>query len=247
MLKAIAFANHKGGVGKTTSAVNIASCFAETGMRVLVVDLDPQGSATLHFGVQDSGEAFLHAMEKTVALPVVRVPVGRVDLVPSGPALASAVQRFSGTLGMELLGRCLARTSGDWGIAVIDCPPSLEIFTLSALLAARHVVVPMEANHLALSGLKKLMVTLESMRHRNRTLSLLGIIACRANPRRRIHKLVMTELEESFPGKTTPLVRENAALAEAPAHGQSIIQFAPNSIGAEDYRNVSRWLLERLG
>lgn len=120
MVKAIAFANHKGGVGNTTSAVNIASCFAETGKEELAVDLHLQGSASLHFGVYDSGEAFLHAIEKAVGLSVVRTPVGRVDLVPSEPALADAVQRFSGTLGMELLGRCLARTFGDWKIAVIE-------------------------------------------------------------------------------------------------------------------------------
>ncbi len=246
MVTAIAFANHKGGVGKTTSAVNIASCFAEMGKKVVVIDLDPQASASLHCGVRDSGWMLLHAMEKTVALPVVRTPMEGVDLVPSGPALATAVQRFSGMLGTELLSRCLARTSGDWEIAVIDCPPSLEIFTSSALLASRHVVIPVEANHLALNGLKQLMGTLDSMQERNHHVNLLGIIACRANPRRRIHKSVMAELEESFPGKTTPFVRENAALAEAPAHGQSITLFAPNSIGAEDYRSVARWLLERL-
>src|SRR5208283_947109 len=95
----IAFANHKGGVGKTTSAVNIASVLGEMGKGVLVIDIDPQGSASLHFGVRDKGTGFLHALERTVAAPVISTAVKGVDLIPSGPALSEAAQRFSGVLG----------------------------------------------------------------------------------------------------------------------------------------------------
>ena len=105
MKPVIAFANHKGGVGKTTSAVNIASVLGEMGKRVLVIDIDPQGSASLHFGVRDKGMGFLHAMERTVAAPVLPTAVRGVDLIPSGPALSEAAQRFSGVLGAELLAR----------------------------------------------------------------------------------------------------------------------------------------------
>ena len=122
----IAFANHKGGVGKTTSVVNIASVLGEMGKGVLVIDIDPQGSASLHFGVRDKGTGFLHALERTVAAPVIPTAVRGVDLIPAGPALSEAAQRFSGVLGAELLARCLARTKGDWELTIIDCPPGPE-------------------------------------------------------------------------------------------------------------------------
>ena len=247
MKPVIAFANYKGGVGKTTSAVNIASVLGETGKRVLVMDIDPQGGASLHFGVRDKGTGFMHALERTVAAPVLPTGVRGVDLIPSGPALSEADQRFSGVLGAELLARCLARTQGDWELVIIDCPPGPGILTTSALRVSQHVVIPIETNRLALNGLDQLIDTLDSMRRENRHPGILGIIACRANPRRIIHREIMADLERRFPGRMAPFVRENVSLAEAPAQGKPVILYAPDSNGAEDYRRVTQWLLERLG
>jgi len=247
MKPVIAFANHKGGVGKTTSAVNIASVLGETGKRVLVMDIDPQGSASLHFGVKDKGTGFLQALERSVAAPVLPTAVRGVDLIPSGPALSEAEQRFGGVLGAELLARCLARTQGDWDLVIIDCPPGPGILTTSALRVSQHVVIPIETNRLALNGLDQMIETLDSVRRNNSHPGILGIIACRANPRRRIHKETMTDLERRFPGRLAPCVRENVSLAEAPDHGKPITLYAPGSNGAEDYRRVTQWLLERLG
>jgi chromosome partitioning protein len=242
----ISFANHKGGVGKTTSAVNIAAVLGEMGRRVLLVDLDPQGSASLHLGVRDKGSGFLRALESTVALPVIPTGVDGVDLIPSGPMLSAAAQRFSGVLGMELLERCLARTPGDWEIAIIDCPPGLGILTMGALRASRYLLVPIEASHLSLNGLYQLTETLTSMHRENHQPGILGIITCRANLRRRLHKELSADLESQFPGMIAPAVRESVALAEAPAHGQPITMYAPNSNGPEDYRRVAEWLMQRL-
>ncbi len=247
MKPVIAFANHKGGVGKTTSAVNIASVLGETGKRVLVMDIDPQGSASLHFGFKDKGADFLHALERTVAAPVIPTAVRGVDLIPSGPALSEAAQRFGGVLGAELLARCLARTQGDWELVIIDCPPGPGILTMSALRVSQHVVIPIETNRLALNGLDQMIETLDSERRQSRYPEILGIIACRANPRRIIHREIMADLERRFPGRMAPLVRENVSLAEAPAQGKPITLYAPGSNGAEDYRRVTQWLLERLG
>ena len=247
MKPVIAFANHKGGVGKTTSAVNIASVLGERGKRVLVIDIDPQGSASLHFGVKDKGTEFLHALERTVAAPVLPTVVRGVDLIPSGPALSEAAQRFGGVLGAELLVRCLARTQGDWELVIIDCPPGPGILTTSALRVSQHVVIPIETNRLALNGLDQMIETLDSVRRQNRHPGILGIIVCRANPRRRIHRETMADLERRFPGRMAPFVRENVSLAEAPAQGKPITLYAPDSNGAEDYRRVTQWLLERLG
>ena len=246
MKKILSFANYKGGVGKTTSAVNIASVLGEMGKKVLLVDLDPQGSAGLHLGVRDDGRGFLQAMEKTTALPVVPTAVSGVELVPSGPALSEAAQKFTGVLGADLLSRCLMRTQGDWELVLIDCPPSAGILTASALLVSQYVVIPIEANPLALNGMHQLMETLNSLKRQDHGPRILGIIACRANPRLRVYRSVMTNLEKAFPGKLAPCIRENVALAEAPSHGLPITLHAPNSIGAEDYRRAAQWLLERL-
>ena len=247
MKQVIAFANHKGGVGKTTSAVNIASILGEAGRRVLVIDIDPQGSASLHLGVKDNGTGFLKALERTVSLPVLPTSVKGVDLIPSGLALSEAAQKFSGVLAGELFARCLERTVGDWEMVLIDCPPGPGILTLSALRVSRHLVIPIEASRLAMNGLDQLFETLDSMRREKRHPDLLGVIVCRANPRRKLHREIMADLDSRYPGKVAPLVRENVSLAEAPSKGKPITLYAPGSKGAEDYRLVTHWLLERLG
>jgi chromosome partitioning protein len=246
MKPVISFANHKGGVGKTTSAVNIASVLGETGKKVLLIDIDPQGSASLHLGVKDDGTNFLKALERTAALPVLPTAADGVDLSPAGPALSGAAQKFSGVMGAELLRRCLMRTQGNWDLFIIDCPPSSGILSASALLVSEYVVVPIEANPLALNGLNQLLDTLGAMRRDNHGPEVLAIIACRANARRRVHRETMAELEKRFPGKMSPCVRENVALAESPAHGKPITLYAPTSKGAQDYRQVTQWLLQRL-
>ncbi len=150
-------------------------------------------------------------------------------------------------LGAELFARCLERTQGDWDLVIIDCPPGPGILTLSALRVSKHVVVPIETNRLAINGLEQLIGTLDSMRRENHHAEILGIIACRAHPRRRVHRESMADLERRFPGRLAPFVRENVALAEAPAHGKPVTLYAPGSNGAEDYRRVTQWLLKCLG
>jgi chromosome partitioning protein len=185
-------------------------------------------------------------MEKTTALPFIPTAVSGVELVPSGPALSGAAQKFTGVLGADLLSRCLMRTQGDWELFLIDCPPSAGILTASALLVSGYVVIPIEANPLALNGMHQLIETLSSLKREDHGPCILGIIACRANPRLRVYRSVMTNLENVFPGKLAPYIRENVALAEAPSHGCPITLHAPNSIGAQDYRRATQWLLERL-
>jgi chromosome partitioning protein len=240
--RVLAVTNHKGGVGKTTTAVNMAHAFAEAGKHVLLIDLDPQGSATLHLGVQDDGSGLLYAMQNAVALPVISTGVERLALVPSGPVFAEARHRFSGVLATELLSRCFSRTEGTWDLAIVDCPPSLDMLTLNALRVSRHVVIPVEANRLALESMRQTIETIASARKDNRTLELLGIVVCRSHPRRRLHREVVGEIEKAFPGKVAPIVRENVALAEAPGLGRPVALYAPGSCGAADYRAVAQWL-----
>lgn len=245
-MQLIAVANHKGGVGKTTSAVNVAACWGETGEKVLLVDLDPQGSASFSFGINNDGNDLLQALQKTVALPVVSTQAKGVDLVPSGPHLAIARQRFTGAIGKELLLRCLKKTQGDWRKVIIDCPPSLGVLTMTALWASGGVIVPVEASYLAMSGLTQMVDTVRSVQNDHTDLSILAVIPCRAHPRRRVHQAILDRFERLLPGKISPVVRENVSLAEAPGQGLPVILSAPKSHGAEDYRLVTSWLSKHM-
>lgn len=247
MKQVVSVVNLKGGVGKTTSAVNLAACWAEQGKKVLLVDLDPQGSASICVGVMSRGRRLLDAMQKIIALPVVHTDVKGLDLVPSGPELATARQIFIDGPGDEIFASCLRQTPGEWDCVIIDCPPSLDVLTMSALLASNHVIVPVEASFLGLNGVKQMGPAVESDKSRNPELGIRAIIPCRAQPRRRIHWEIMDRLNDMFPGKVTPIIHENVSLAEAPGRGKPVIMTARISRGSDDYRLVSLWLAEHVG
>lgn len=247
MRKVISVVNLKGGVGKTTSAVNIAACWGEMGRKVLLVDLDPQGSASTSFGVMNEGTDLLEALKNKTALPVMPSCMEEVDLVPSGPDLISANQLFRGAEDNSILSHCLRQTEGNWDFILIDCPPSYGPLTENALMASQRVLVPVEASFLGLNGLKQLVQAIESVKHQNPEIEVEAVIPCRAHRRRRIHWEILDKLKEMFPNKVTPIVRENVALAEAPGKGKPVILTARISKGADDYRFVTLWLDERIG
>jgi chromosome partitioning protein len=243
----VAVINLKGGVGKTTSAVNIAACFGEMGKKVLLIDIDPQGSASLSFGKDVDGRVLLDALQKTIALPYVPTNIPGVDIVPAGPELAAARKRFSGIIGERLLSGCLKWTNGSWDYVIIDCPPSLGILSMNALLASRYVLIPVEASFLGLTGLQQMMSIIDSVKGKNSDIELLSIIPCRTYPRRLLHQEIMDKLNEMFPGKVSPIVHENVSLAESPARGKPVILTSSHSRGADDYRLIALWLAERIG
>ena len=167
-MRVTAIMNHKGGVGKTTTAVNLAACWTERGKKVLLVDQDPQGSASFALNFPSYGRELL-ALQKSTALPVVATRMPGLSLVPAGPGLGEARQRFSGGIGIELLQRCLDRTSGPWDRVVLDCPPGEDILTLGALRAAQQVLVPVEVHFLGLNGLQQIAAIIGSVRpHKDR-------------------------------------------------------------------------------
>jgi chromosome partitioning protein len=211
------------------------------------VDLDPQGSASMFLGRDDDGQGLLGALHHVSALPMVEEVASGLDLVPAGPHLIEANQRFTVSLGAELLTRCLSRTPGTWDWVLIDCPPSMGVLTVMALRAGSQALVPVEASWLAMRGLNQLMDFFASLHHHIADVELAGIVPCRAHPRRRVHGQIMSELERRFPGRVAPEVRENVSLAEAPGAGRPVIISAPHSHGADDYREVARWLTERVG
>ncbi|MBI5408524.1 MAG: ParA family protein [Nitrospirae bacterium] len=246
MKKVVSVVNLKGGVGKTTTAVNLAACWGEIGKKVLLVDMDPQGSASISVGVMNEGNELLEALQNTSELPVVPTEVPGVDLVPSGMALATTGLWFTEDAGNDLLAQCLEQTRGDWDLVIIDCPPSLGFQTMNSLMACQHVLVPVETSFLGLNGLKQMVAAIESFKSKNRDIKIEAVIPCRAQRRRRIHWDIMDSLNEMFPRKVSPIIRENVSLVEAPRHGKPVILTDRVSKGADDYRIVTLWLDERI-
>ena len=246
MRKILCFANQKGGVGKTTATVNVAAGLGALGKKVLVVDFDPQGSASLSFGMPDNGSLLLKALETCSPLPALETPYEGVHLVPSGRNLVAARFQFSLAMAQDLLNICLEQTPGDWEWVLIDCPPSLDVISLAALWAARHVIVPLEGSHLSLNGLEQMVRTVSDLKQQGAKLEIEGVLPSRIHPRRRIYWEIMLRLEQDFPDKVAPVVRENVALTEAPGKGKPIHLFARSSNGARDFQEVCSWLVNHF-
>lgn len=246
-MKIIAITNHKGGSAKTTTTVNLAAALAELGRRVLVVDLDPQGSATEWLG-QPLGDrtvldAYLVRSDVTAVVTATTAP--GVDLVPATYYLVAADRRQETAIALGII-RALERLPPMWEYVLIDCPPSHSSLAVAPLAVASYVVVPVEARVLALRGIASLMGTMDSVRERlNPDLVLAGVIASRVN-RTRHAREVVARLRERFGDLVFDVVvREAVSLAEAPSFQLPITRYAPDSAGAEDFRAVARELLVR--
>lgn len=259
-MRSLAVLNQKGGVGKTTTSVNLASALAEMGKRVCVIDMDPQAHASLHLGVAlHPGEASVYDVlvgEASIA-DVRRQIDNNLWLVPSHLDLAAAEVELAGEVGRELILRDkMAQDKERFDFILVDCPPSLGVLTLNALTTVREVFLPLQPHFLALHGLSKLLRTIEVVSKRlNRGLKLTGVLLCMYDSGTRLAAEVSTDVAEYFNQEVDASsvwsgakffqtrIRRNIRLAEAPSFGQSIFQYAPNSNGAEDYRQLARELL----
>jgi chromosome partitioning protein len=259
-MRSIAVMNQKGGVGKTTTAVNLSAALAESGKRVCVVDLDPQAHASLHLGVtvRDGQPSIYDVLAGEHSFAQVRQQVGEnMWLVPAHLDLAAAEVELATTNGREVILRDkLATDDATFDYLVIDCPPSLGILTINALTMAREVFLPLQPHFLALHGLSKLLRTIEIVSQRlNPGLRLTGVLLCMYDANTRLASEVSEDVTAFFDRERKPgciwsdarafttRIRRNVRLAEAPSFGQSILQYAPSSNGAEDYRQVAAEVL----
>ena len=248
-MRTITLSNNKGGSAKTTTTVSLASAFAESGLRVLVIDLDPQGSATFWLGGRESSVGLVEFSEGGVRVAelVKTSAAPSVDLIPTSPSLVPSGETSLNDTGLALV-RGLARLPDYWDVVLVDTPPAMGYLSLAPLVASDHVVIPVEAHALALPGVASVVTSIQRAReHVNKRIDLLGIVACRVNAT--VHaREVLAQLRATFGSVVLEqTVRETIRLAEAPALHLPISRYAPWSPASEDYRAVARELLARMG
>ncbi len=248
----IAVANQKGGVGKTTTAVNLAGELARRGQRVLLIDLDPQGNATTSLGI---AKATLHATTYDLLLAdaphteiVLKTGREHFDLVPADQDLAGAAIELASLERRERrLDAAMANLREQYAHVIIDCPPSLGLLTLNALYAADSVIIPLQCEYLPLEGLAQLKATLDRVRERlNPRLRVLGLVMTMYDGRTNLAQQVVNEVQRHFPRLIfRTLIPRSVRLAEAPSHGQLIAEYDPQSRGALAYAALTDEVLRR--
>jgi chromosome partitioning protein len=244
-----AVANQKGGVGKTTTAVNVGACLAEAGERVLLVDLDPQANASSGLGVRANGKSTHDLLD---GAPLSSLAHGtsfpNLDLIPAKSDLAAAAVELATRSGGErYLADALDDGLAEYSFVFLDCPPSFGPLTVNALAAATRAIVPVQAEYYALEGLSQLLGTINLVKARlNPALAVAGVLLTMADARTRLAADVETELRRHFGGLVfTTTVPRSVRLAEAPSHGLPAIAYDRRSAGAQAYWKVAMELVER--
>lgn len=249
MTKIIAILNHKGGVGKTTTTINLAAAFQQKKKRVMVIDLDGQANLTESFGYSIEEEKTVYgAMKGEYPLPIIETGSG-ISLVPSCLDLSAAESELINEPGREMILRGLIAKVPEvnkYDYILIDCPPSLGLLTLNALTASDYLIIPVQAQFLAMRGMTKIMNVIQIVQERlNPGLKVGGIVITQYDQRKTLNKSVTELIKDSFCDQVfKTIIRDNVSLAEAPIKGQNIYEYNKNSNGAKDYMELAKEVLK---
>ena len=252
MARILAVANQKGGVGKTTTSINLAASLSGAGKRVLLVDLDPQGNATMGSGVDKrASRATVYEVllgERDIRTARVRCDKGGYDLVPANQELAGAEVELVGMAHREVrLKDALAEVEPEYDYILVDCPPALNLLTVNGLTAAHAVMIPMQCEYYALEGLSDLVQTIRKVRaHLNPALEIEGLLRTMYDPRNTLSQQVSDQLQKHFGAKVyRTIIPRNVRLAEAPSYGVPAIHFDKTSKGALAYLSLADEILRQ--
>lgn len=251
-VRIIAVANQKGGVGKTTTSINLSACLAEAGKKVLVIDADPQGNTTSGLGLDknDIEDTIYNIMlgEKTIEETIKKTCVEGLDIVPSNISLTGAEIELIGKDSREfILKENIEKISNNYDFILIDCPPSLNIITINALTASDTVLVPIQCEYFALEGLEQLLHTIGLVRDRlNTSLDIEGIVFTMFDARTNLSLQVVEEVKRSLGDSVyRSIIPRNVRLGEAPSHGLPITLYDSKSKGAESYRLLAEEVINK--
>lgn len=244
-MRTIAIVNQKGGSGKTTTAVNLSAALAEANKKVLLIDLDPQASASLWYGFKDRGKGLYDALTLDAKLEdaIEKTELESLHIVSSSSILAGVEKALANEVASEIILKTKVENlpGRPWDYLLIDCPPTLGILSLNALTMANEVLIPVEAHVMALHGLVQLLKTINLVKQRlNPNLAIAGILACRVDFRTKHSQEVLKQLNQRFAGQVcATVIRENIRLAEAPLHLKPITLYDPDCNGSKDYRSLA--------
>ncbi len=247
MARIMAVANQKGGVGKTTTSVNLGACLAELGKKVLLIDIDPQGNTTSGVGVNKADvryciyDVIINDVDSDEA--VLSTSVTNLDIIPATIQLAGAEIELVPTISREVrLRRALVSLRSRYDYIIIDCPPSLGLLTINALTSADSVVIPIQCEYYALEGLSQLLSTIRLVqKHLNTSLEIEGVVLTMLDARTNLGIQVIEDVKKYFREKVYhTIIPRNVRLSEAPSHGKPIIQYDPRSRGAEVYLDLAK-------